>query len=115
MRSEISNPSFRSSPCRRGSLLDPLNPQTAMSSAFLELTSEMLARDHSYHDRLVHHYRMWKTVVDDPSHSDQAKLFAIRGEPDVPPRPCRRQTPKIGPNDPCPCGSGLKYKKCCRP
>lgn len=21
---------------------------------------------------------------------------------------------KIGPNDPCPCGSGLKYKKCCR-
>lgn len=20
---------------------------------------------------------------------------------------------KIGPNDPCPCGSGLKYKKCC--
>ena len=21
--------------------------------------------------------------------------------------------PKIGRNDPCPCGSGLKYKKCC--
>ena len=21
---------------------------------------------------------------------------------------------KIGPNEPCPCGSGLKYKKCCR-
>ena len=21
---------------------------------------------------------------------------------------------KVGPNDPCPCGSGLKYKKCCR-
>ena len=21
---------------------------------------------------------------------------------------------KIGPNDPCPCGSGKKYKKCCR-
>ncbi|MBN2570249.1 MAG: SEC-C domain-containing protein, partial [Deltaproteobacteria bacterium] len=20
---------------------------------------------------------------------------------------------KIGRNDPCPCGSGLKYKKCC--
>ncbi len=24
----------------------------------------------------------------------------------------RRQTPKIGRNDPCPCGSGKKYKKC---
>ena len=24
-----------------------------------------------------------------------------------------RDTPKIGRNDPCPCGSGKKYKKCC--
>ena len=24
-----------------------------------------------------------------------------------------RKTQKIGPNDPCPCGSGKKYKKCC--
>lgn len=25
----------------------------------------------------------------------------------------RRATAKIGRNDPCPCGSGKKYKKCC--
>jgi SEC-C motif domain protein len=25
----------------------------------------------------------------------------------------RRAEPKIGRNDPCPCGSGKKYKKCC--
>ena len=25
----------------------------------------------------------------------------------------RRQEPKVGRNDPCPCGSGKKYKKCC--
>jgi SEC-C motif domain protein len=25
----------------------------------------------------------------------------------------RRTAPKIGRNDPCPCGSGKKYKKCC--
>ncbi len=25
----------------------------------------------------------------------------------------QRDTPKIGRNDPCPCGSGKKYKKCC--
>ena len=24
-----------------------------------------------------------------------------------------RKTTKIYPNDPCPCGSGKKYKKCC--
>jgi len=27
--------------------------------------------------------------------------------------PVRRNTPKVGRNDPCPCGSGKKYKKCC--
>ena len=27
--------------------------------------------------------------------------------------PIRRDQPKIGRNDPCPCGSGKKYKKCC--
>lgn len=25
----------------------------------------------------------------------------------------RKPTVKVGPNEPCPCGSGLKYKKCC--
>ncbi len=24
-----------------------------------------------------------------------------------------RSTPKVGRNEPCPCGSGKKYKKCC--
>ena len=25
----------------------------------------------------------------------------------------KREAPKVGPNDPCPCGSGKKFKKCC--
>lgn len=28
--------------------------------------------------------------------------------------PIRRGNTKLGPNDPCPCGSGKKYKKCCK-
>jgi SEC-C motif-containing protein len=28
-------------------------------------------------------------------------------------QPFHRDQPKIGRNDPCPCGSGKKYKKCC--
>jgi len=28
-------------------------------------------------------------------------------------KPIVRETPKVGRNDPCPCGSGKKYKKCC--
>ena len=30
-----------------------------------------------------------------------------------PPPPVRREGKKVGRNDPCPCGSGKKYKKCC--
>jgi len=28
-------------------------------------------------------------------------------------RPFKRELPKVGRNEPCPCGSGKKYKKCC--
>jgi preprotein translocase subunit SecA len=28
-------------------------------------------------------------------------------------KPIRNVAPKVGRNDPCPCGSGKKYKKCC--
>ena len=31
----------------------------------------------------------------------------------APPQPKQRQNKKVGRNDPCPCGSGKKYKKCC--
>ncbi|RLB06929.1 MAG: preprotein translocase subunit SecA [Deltaproteobacteria bacterium] len=55
------------------------------------------------------------------------KLFLIRGGLEAPtppppqqmgaeearPMPFRREGRKIGRNDPCPCGSGKKYKKCC--
>jgi len=33
--------------------------------------------------------------------------------PGGPPRPAMRSEPKVGRNEPCPCGSGKKYKKCC--
>jgi uncharacterized protein len=37
-----------------------------------------------------------------------------RTHPDVAPQtPLRRDHPKVGRNDPCPCGSGKKHKACC--
>jgi uncharacterized protein len=39
---------------------------------------------------------------------DEAVLRAIRE-----PAAQERSAPKAGRNDPCPCGSGLKFKKCC--
>ena len=29
------------------------------------------------------------------------------------PEPITRDEPKLGRNEPCPCGSGKKYKHCC--
>jgi preprotein translocase subunit SecA len=37
---------------------------------------------------------------------------AARQQPRVSVQPVRRDSPKIGRNDPCPCGSGQKFKKC---
>ena len=91
--------------------LDPLNPQTAISPAFLELTADMMTRDRGYHERLVRHYTMWKSAVDDPSHPGQEMLRAVRHNT-TSSRPVRRPAPKVGLNDPGPCGR--KHKKCCR-
>lgn len=33
--------------------------------------------------------------------------------PGFAPAPVRRASAAVGRNDPCPCGSGKKYKKCC--
>lgn len=41
------------------------------------------------------------------------KYFGALEDPETSTSQVRRQVPKIGRNDPCPCGSGKKYKKCC--
>ncbi|MDY4221203.1 MAG: SEC-C metal-binding domain-containing protein, partial [Candidatus Faecousia sp.] len=38
---------------------------------------------------------------------------AAAGQSQVKKAPVRTAAKKVGPNDPCPCGSGKKYKKCC--
>jgi len=56
-----------------------------------------------------------------PMRESKAEMSPLQGErreaqrsPTAgPPTTVRRQTPKVGRNDPCPCGSGKKYKKCC--
>ncbi|HPF69279.1 MAG TPA: YchJ family protein [Candidatus Krumholzibacteria bacterium] len=40
------------------------------------------------------------------------RWYFVEGAPGVR-RPVVREEPKIGRNDPCPCGSGRKYKRCC--
>jgi preprotein translocase subunit SecA len=37
----------------------------------------------------------------------------IGSTPSGPAQPIKREAPKVGRNDPCPCGSGRKFKQCC--
>ena len=47
------------------------------------------------------------------SHAQQEKAANTPvSAPDARPTTVRRNQPKVGRNDPCPCGSGKKYKKC---
>ncbi len=50
----------------------------------------------------------WRFVSGDTG----ARLIGQRPQVSTP-QPARSGTTKVGRNDPCPCGSGKKYKKCC--
>ena len=42
-----------------------------------------------------------------------AKVTGTNKDDSAPNTPKRREAEKVYPNDPCPCGSGKKYKNCC--
>lgn len=52
--------------------------------------------------------RKEKTRIPDPPSKGSDALQTPSAPPAPPP-----SEPKVGRNDPCPCGSKLKYKKCC--
>jgi len=58
-----------------------------------------------------------KLEFDPTMTTDQARAHAQAMSENRPERPkgvtYRRDAPKVGRNEPCPCGSGKKYKKCC--
>ena len=59
----------------------------------------------------------WMEYVDNKQIVSQLIEFNM-GEYLMPPiitqETVKRKHPKVGANDPCPCGSGKKFKKCCR-
>ncbi len=46
-------------------------------------------------------------------HGGGEKQRIAEAKEEAPQKTVRRETPKVGRNDPCPCGSGKKFKKCC--
>ena len=52
-------------------------------------------------------------VQEAPKREQVAKPTATSSDGTVAPATIKRQGKKVGRNDPCPCGSGKKYKNCC--
>ena len=83
-----------------------------------EWALEQLARNshRKFIDDTVEEYGRWYCF-----HRDENDLASQRREKMEIPGPVwddisvpyRRDSPKVGRNEPCPCGSGRKYKKCC--
>jgi hypothetical protein len=90
--------------------LDWLNPQSEHAEVALRRFEQQMARDPEYRARLMRHYVQWKRVVEDRTHPLHAKLKPVR----VRTRPAYPRVAKVGANAACPCGSGRKYKRCCR-
>ena len=59
--------------------------------------------------RILMHIRVEQKIEREPA----AKVTGINRDDTTANAPKRRATQKIYPNDPCPCGSGKKYKQCC--
>ena len=59
--------------------------------------------------RLLFHVRVEQKV----EREQVAKVTGTNKDDSAPKGPVKREVAKVYPNDPCPCGSGKKYKQCC--
>jgi hypothetical protein len=57
----------------------------------------------------------WTATDAEDALDEEADFRQRNGSSSIPqrPLPSRREPTKVGRNDPCPCGSGKKYKFCC--
>ena len=74
-----------------------------------EMFDDMTAAIREDTIRILCHIRVEEKVEREPA----AKVTGTNRDDSATRAPQRRQTQKIYPNDPCPCGSGKKYKQCC--
>ena len=59
--------------------------------------------------RLLFHVRVEEKV----EREEVAKVTGTNKDDSLPKGPVKREEAKVYPNDPCPCGSGKKFKQCC--
>ena len=87
------------------------DPLVEYKMAGYDMFEDMVANIEEETVRLLFHVRMEQNVereeVAKPTGTNRAE------DESIPDRPVVREEKKIYPNDPCPCGSGKKYKQCC--
>ena len=74
-----------------------------------EMFDEMTQNIREETVRLLFHIKSEQKV----EREQQAKITGTNKDDSLPKGPVKRENAKVYPNDPCPCGSGKKYKNCC--
>jgi preprotein translocase subunit SecA len=84
--------------------LDSIDMDTELSFDidFRKLFFNMLKAEADY----LYSLEEWEKIFTEDEQIEIAKEFKRS-------RTVKREAPKVGRNDPCPCGSGKKYKNCC--
>ena len=85
------------------------DPKVEYKMAAYDMFNEMVASIQQDTVRLLYHVRIEQKV----EREQVAKVTGTNKDDGGPRKPAQRTEKKIYPNDPCPCGSGKKYKQCC--
>ncbi len=93
----------------QGPALNITSPQSEIAPAILKIVKDVLRSDKNYLKRLKSHYKLFKEIVE--SKENKSRNFSYRNY--LSDKPINTKSQKIGRNEPCPCGSGKKYKNCC--
>ena len=83
---------------------------TVLLTPILAFTAETNWRGHEFER---HELETIQQAIAPNVREIHAYWLARRAEQDSVAKTVRRSEPRVGRNDPCPCGSGKKYKKCC--
>jgi len=91
------------------------DPKQEYKREGFELFQAMLHRIKEHTLRNLCHLRMNVVREEQFQHEEKTQQLQYSGVGQNAPaqQPVRRDQPKVGRNEPCPCGSGRKYKKCC--
>ena len=84
------------------------DPQVEYKMSAFEMFDEMIAGIQQDTVRLLYHVRIEQKVE-----REQVAEVTGTNKDEEAKGPVRRAQQKVYPNDPCPCGSGKKYKQCC--